>query len=182
DQPFAAHRGGRARGRATGAGGGADAVAVGADRDGAKQPRDDRALRRGARPRAAANEPGPPCRRGRVAARFRLAVALASAAMDLAALDHKHIWHPFTQQQGWVEEPPLIVERAEGATIFDTEGRAYIDGVSSLWCNVHGHRHPAIDLAVQQQLQKVAHSTMLGLTHGPAIELARRLVEIAPPG
>ena len=98
----------------------------------------------------------------------------------LAALDHRHLWHPFTQQQGWETEPPLVVERAEGSTLFDTEGRAYLDGISSLWCNVHGHRHHLIDTAVRMQLEQVAHSTLLGLTHRPAIELARRLVQIAP--
>ena len=102
--------------------------------------------------------------------------------MSLAADDHRYIWHPFTQQQGWVEEEPVIIESAEGTTLVDTEGRRYIDGVSSLWCNVHGHRHPRIDAAVQEQLGKVAHSTMLGLTHRSAIELAKRLVEVAPPG
>src|SRR5436853_3753160 len=81
----------------------------------------------------------------------------------------------------WLDEEPLVIAEADGTTLVDTDGRRYIDGVSSLWCNVHGHRHPAIDLAVHQQLQKVAHSTMLGLSHGPAIELARRLVDIAPP-
>jgi adenosylmethionine---8-amino-7-oxononanoate aminotransferase len=102
--------------------------------------------------------------------------------MDLAAADRAHLWHPFTQQRGWVEEEPLIVERAEGTDLIDLAGRRYIDGVSSLWCNVHGHRHPRIDAAVREQLDSVAHSTMLGLTHRPAIELARRLVELAPPG
>jgi adenosylmethionine-8-amino-7-oxononanoate aminotransferase len=102
--------------------------------------------------------------------------------MTFASDDHRYIWHPFTQQQGWVEEEPVVIDRAEGTTLVDTEGRRYIDGVSSLWCNVHGHRHPAIDAAVRWQLDKVAHSTMLGLSHKPAIELARRLVEIAPPG
>jgi adenosylmethionine-8-amino-7-oxononanoate aminotransferase len=102
--------------------------------------------------------------------------------MSLAADDHRYIWHPFTQQQGWVEEAPVIIESAEGTTLTDTEGRRYIDGVSSLWCNVHGHRHPKIDAAVQEQLGKVAHSTMLGITHRPAIELAKRLIDIAPPG
>jgi adenosylmethionine-8-amino-7-oxononanoate aminotransferase len=102
--------------------------------------------------------------------------------MSLAADDHRYIWHPFTQQQGWVEEEPVIIESAEGTTLTDTEGRTYIDGVSSLWCNVHGHRHPKIDAAIQDQLGKVAHSTMLGLSHRPAIELAKRLVEITPPG
>src|SRR3954466_13473577 len=95
---------------------------------------------------------------------------------------HRYIWHPFTQQQGWAEEEPVIIESAEGTTLTDSEGRHYIDGVSSLWCNVHGHRHPKIDAAVKDQLAKVAHSTMLGLSHRPAIELAKRLVELAPAG
>ena len=102
--------------------------------------------------------------------------------MDLASADRAHLWHPFTQQRGWCAEEPLIVERAEGSLLIDTEGRSYIDGVSSLWCNVHGHGHPRIDAAVRDQLGRVAHSTMLGLSHPPAIELARRLVEIAPEG
>jgi adenosylmethionine---8-amino-7-oxononanoate aminotransferase len=102
--------------------------------------------------------------------------------MDLAAADRTHLWHPFTQQRGWVEEAPLIVERAEGTSLIDVAGRRYIDGVSSLWCNVHGHRHPRIDAAVREQLDRVAHSTMLGISHRPGIELARRLAELAPPG
>ena len=75
-----------------------------------------------------------------------------------------------------------MIERAEGTDLIDVEGRRYIDGVSSLWCNVHGHRHPLIDQAVHDQLERVAHSTMLGLTHRSAAELAARLVELAPPG
>ena len=102
--------------------------------------------------------------------------------MDLAAADRSYLWHPFTQQRGWAREEPLIVDRAEGTDLIDVEGKRYIDGVSSLWCNVHGHAHPRIDAAVSDQLGKVAHSTMLGLSHRPAIELARRLVELAPPG
>jgi adenosylmethionine-8-amino-7-oxononanoate aminotransferase len=101
---------------------------------------------------------------------------------ELADIDKRVLWHPFTQQQGWCEEAPLIIERGEGCTLFDTDGRAYLDGVSSLWCNVHGHGHPAIDRAVRAQLDKVAHTTLLGLSHPGAIELARRLVDIAPPG
>ena len=100
----------------------------------------------------------------------------------LAALDRRHLWHPFTQQHGWEAEPAPVIDRAEGTMLIDTDGRAYIDGVSSLWCNVHGHRHPAIDAAVRAQLDRVAHSTMLGLSHAPAIELAARLVELAPAG
>jgi adenosylmethionine-8-amino-7-oxononanoate aminotransferase len=102
--------------------------------------------------------------------------------MDLVAADRAHLWHPFTQQRGWMDELPVIVERGEGTDLIDVEGRRYIDGVSSLWCNVHGHAHPRIDAAVKDQLGRVAHSTMLGLSHRPAIELAQRLVEIAPPG
>jgi len=75
-----------------------------------------------------------------------------------------------------------VIERAEGTDLFDDAGRRYIDGVSSLWCNVHGHRHPLIDAALREQLDRVAHSTMLGLTHPGAAELAARLTAIAPPG
>ena len=97
-------------------------------------------------------------------------------------LDARHLWHPFTQQQGWSEDEALVIERGEGTDLIDTDGRRYIDGVSSLWCNVHGHRHPGIDKAIRDQLDRIAHSTMLGLTHPLAAELAERLVEIAPPG
>jgi adenosylmethionine---8-amino-7-oxononanoate aminotransferase len=99
-----------------------------------------------------------------------------------AELDHRHLWHPFTQQRDWVGEEPLMIERAEGNELIDADGQRYLDGVSSLWCNVHGHRHPAIDGAIEDQLELVAHSTMLGLSHPGAAELAGRLVEIAPAG
>jgi adenosylmethionine-8-amino-7-oxononanoate aminotransferase len=101
---------------------------------------------------------------------------------DYAQLDRDHVWHPFTQQQGWSEEEPLVIERGEGSYLFDVEGRRYLDGTAALWCNVHGHRHPAIDAAVREQLDRVAHTTMLGLTHPGATELAVRLTEIAPDG
>lgn len=100
----------------------------------------------------------------------------------LRAWDVAHLWHPFTAQADWAESDILIVDRGEGAYLFDIHGRQYLDGVSSLWCNVHGHRHPAIDAAIRDQLDRVAHSTLLGATHAPAIELARRLVELAPEG
>ncbi len=101
---------------------------------------------------------------------------------DPAQLDRDHLWHPFTQQQGWSEEEPLLIERGEGSHLIDVDGGRYIDGTSSLWCNVHGHRHPAIDKALSEQLGCVAHSTMLGLSHPGAAALAGRLVELAPPG
>jgi adenosylmethionine-8-amino-7-oxononanoate aminotransferase len=104
-------------------------------------------------------------------------------AAELVASDRRHLWHPFTQQLQWFQdEPPLVIERGEGTNLYDTSGRGYIDGVSSLWCNVHGHRHPAIDAAIRAQLDRVAHSTMLGLSHEPAIELAERLLALTPPG
>ena len=102
---------------------------------------------------------------------------------ELQDLDRRVLWHPFTQQQGWTtEEPPVLVERAEGCTVYDTDGNAYLDGTSSLWCNVHGHHHPRIDAAVREQLERVAHTTMLGLSHPGAVELAARLVDLAPDG
>ncbi len=82
----------------------------------------------------------------------------------------------------WMEEDSPVIERAEGVYLYDTEGNRYIDGVSSIWCNVHGHRRKEIDSAVRSQLDRVAHSTMLGLSNVPAIELAERLVKIAPAG
>jgi adenosylmethionine---8-amino-7-oxononanoate aminotransferase len=103
-------------------------------------------------------------------------------ADEIAELDQRHVWHPFTQMRDWCGETPLVIESAEGTDLQDVDGRRYIDGVSSLWCNVHGHRHPLIDQAVRDQLERVAHSTMLGLTHPGAAELAARLVDIAPPG
>jgi adenosylmethionine-8-amino-7-oxononanoate aminotransferase len=107
---------------------------------------------------------------------------LEARAKHLAALDHAHLWHPFTPQLRWTQAEPLIVDRAEGNELIDVQGRRYLDGVSSLWTNVHGHRHPALDQALRDQLDKVAHSTMLGLTHPPAIELAARLAAITPEG
>jgi len=101
---------------------------------------------------------------------------------DHAQLDRDHVWHPFTQQQAWCEEEPLLIECGEGSHLIDDAGNRYIDGVSSLWCTVHGHRHPGIDAAVADQLGRVAHSTMLGLSHPGAAELAARLVDLAPPG
>jgi adenosylmethionine---8-amino-7-oxononanoate aminotransferase len=97
--------------------------------------------------------------------------------------DRRYLWHPFTQQLSWRdEEVPLVIDHGAGTNLYDVEGNEYIDGVSSLWCNVHGHRHPAIDAAIRAQLDRMAHSTLLGLTHEPAIELAERLVALAPAG
>ena len=92
------------------------------------------------------------------------------------------VWYPFTQMQEFAEYSPLIIAAAQGCWLEDEQGRRYLDGVSSLWANVHGHRHPVIDRAIADQMGRVAHTTMLGLTHAGGIELARQLVEIAPEG
>jgi len=106
----------------------------------------------------------------------------ALSTKSLVDKDKQHLWHPFTQMRDWSREEVLIIERAEGSWLIDTDGRRYLDGVSSLWCNLHGHRVPEIDAAIRDQLDKVAHSTFLGLSNVPAIELAARLVEIVPRG
>jgi adenosylmethionine-8-amino-7-oxononanoate aminotransferase len=98
----------------------------------------------------------------------------------LRRLDRAHVWHPFTQMQEWTE--PLVIDRGDGPYLFDTGGRRYLDGTSSLWVSVHGHRVPEIDAAVRTQLDRVAHTTLLGLASPPSIELAERLVRRAPPG
>jgi adenosylmethionine-8-amino-7-oxononanoate aminotransferase len=98
---------------------------------------------------------------------------------DLNELDRKVLWHPFTQMSEW---EPLVIAAGEGNYLIDTEGRRYLDGVSSLWCNLHGHRHPRLDRALRDQLDRIAHTTFLGLTHEAGIELAAALVEVAPAG
>ena len=100
----------------------------------------------------------------------------------LARWDREHLWHPFTQMQGFRQEELLIITHGQGNYLFDLEGNRYLDGVSSLWANLHGHRRPELDRAVTDQLGQVAHSTLLGLAHPPAIVLARRLAQIAPAG
>jgi adenosylmethionine-8-amino-7-oxononanoate aminotransferase len=101
---------------------------------------------------------------------------------QLAQWDRRFVWHPFTQMREWEQQSPLIIEQAQGSYLYDTAGRKYLDGVSSIWLTVHGHRHPALDRAIQRQLRKAAHTTLLGLSHPAAIELARELVRIAPRG
>ncbi len=100
----------------------------------------------------------------------------------LARWDRAYLWHPFTQMKEWEQEEPVIIERGKESYLIDTEGRRYLDGTSSIWVNLHGHRHPALDAALRKQLRKIAHSTLLGLSNPPAIELARELIRIAPKG
>src|ERR1700678_1656677 len=101
---------------------------------------------------------------------------------QLQELDKRHLWHPFTHLKLWQQDDPLVITRAQGMRLFDSDGNSYLDGVSSLWCNVHGHRVPEIDQAIIAQLGKVAHTTLLGLASEPSILLAQRLASIAPLG
>lgn len=100
----------------------------------------------------------------------------------LRASDRAHVWHPFTPMQAYRAEDAPIIAAAEEFDLIDVDGRRYLDGISSLWCNVHGHRVPEIDAAVRAQLDRVAHTTLLGLSSVPSIELAAQLVERTPPG
>ena len=96
--------------------------------------------------------------------------------------DRKYIWHPFTQMQDYVKEESIIIEEGNGCTLKDIYGNEYIDGVSSLWTNVHGHKKKELDIAIKYQLDKIAHSTLLGLSNIPAIRFAKKLVGIVPKG
>ncbi len=99
---------------------------------------------------------------------------------QLADLDKARIWHPFTQMKSWENEEILIIERGRGNYLIDVNGRRYLDGVSSLWATVHGHRKKEIDRAIREQLTRIAHSTFLGLSHPGAIILSDMLLEIVP--
>lgn len=106
----------------------------------------------------------------------------ADRALSLEEKDKKYLWHPFTQMSDWEKDDILVIESGEGSYLTDTRGGRYLDGVSSLWCNVHGHRVPEIDQAVRAQLDKIAHTTFLGLSNVPAIELAEKLISVSPEG
>ncbi len=101
---------------------------------------------------------------------------------QLISWDKNHVWHPFTQMQDWLEENPIIIERGDGVYLIDIDGHRYIDGIASMWTNVHGHNHPDLNAALKSQLDKIAHATLLGYSNIPAIQLAKKLVEITPIG
>ncbi|WP_193212089.1 adenosylmethionine--8-amino-7-oxononanoate transaminase [Luteolibacter marinus] len=96
--------------------------------------------------------------------------------------DKRHCWHPFTPQAAWTAGEPLVIVRGEGAWLWDSEGRKYLDGNSSIWTNIHGHRHPALDEAVRRQLGDVAHTSYLGFANPRASELAEKLCAFFPAG
>jgi adenosylmethionine-8-amino-7-oxononanoate aminotransferase len=108
--------------------------------------------------------------------------SMESKARRLEKIDQHVLWHPFTQMKDYGRIPPLIIEEGKGSYVKDIYGRWYLDGVSSLWVNVHGHRKREIDEAIIQQVRKISHSTLLGISNVPAIELAEQLVKIAPRG
>lgn len=96
--------------------------------------------------------------------------------------DRKYVWHPFTQMKDYERSQPLVIEEGKGSYLKDIDGKWYLDGISSLWVNVHGHRNKILDRAIGEQINKIAHSTLLGLGNEPSIKLAKRLIEIAPKG
>ena len=100
-----------------------------------------------------------------------------SSIDQLKLWDSKHVWHAFTQMANY---EPLVIDSASGCVLTDIQGNTYIDAVSSLWCNVHGHQHPIINAAIRQQLDEVAHVSSLGMSNPTTIHLAKRLVDIAP--
>ena len=101
---------------------------------------------------------------------------------DLVARDLASVWHPFTQHSRWADDRPLVIDRAEGMYLIDTDGNRYLDAIASLWVNVHGHAVPEIDDAIRRQLGRLDHTTFLGLTHEPGIVLAEKLLATAPGG
>ena len=105
-----------------------------------------------------------------------------ASCSQVAVLDHKHVWHPFTQMREYRALPPVVIASGQGGWLTDSEGHTYLDGNASIWTNVHGHNDPDLNAALQKQLSRVAHSTMLGLAHAPGAELAAELSALAPKG
>jgi len=100
-----------------------------------------------------------------------------SGSGDAIGLDRRHVWHPFTPLDGWLDPgyEPVMIASGQGTVLTDTAGRDYLDGNSSIWTNLHGHRHPKLTQALKDQLDRIAHSSYLGLAHGPGARLAGEL-------
>lgn len=105
---------------------------------------------------------------------------MSYSTAKLQAWDKQYVWHPFTQMQDWLADDPIVIVKGEGSWLIDSDGKRYLDGVASMWTNVHGHSHPALNKALSEQAQKLEHSTLLGLAGEQSILLAKRLIEIAP--
>jgi adenosylmethionine-8-amino-7-oxononanoate aminotransferase len=99
----------------------------------------------------------------------------------LAQLDHRYLWHPFTQMRDWVKREPIFIVEGKGAVLWDVHGKEYLDANSSIWTNLHGHNHPRINAAIRRQLGRIAHSSALGFANEPASLLAAKLIEAAKP-
>src|SRR5215467_5885691 len=97
----------------------------------------------------------------------------------LAQLDHKFVWHPFTQMRDWLKSEPIVITSGKGSVLRDVKGREYLDANSSIWTNLHGHQHPKINAAISRQLKKIAHSSALGFANEPASLLAEKLIKAA---
>ena len=100
----------------------------------------------------------------------------------LAQLDHKYLWHPFTQMRDWLKQEPILITQGKGPWLKDVHGKKYLDANSSIWVNLHGHSHPKINAAIRRQLKKIAHSSALGFANEPASLLAEKLVKLAQVG
>ncbi|MEE8329472.1 MAG: adenosylmethionine--8-amino-7-oxononanoate transaminase [Thermodesulfovibrionia bacterium] len=109
-------------------------------------------------------------------------MSIQSLRKQFEKLDRNYIWHPFTQMKEWAQQTPIIITEGRGAFLKDIFGKWYLDGISSVWVTVHGHKKKEIDTAIKQQIDKISHSTLLGLTHPPAAELAEKIVKITPKG
>src|SRR5215208_332791 len=96
----------------------------------------------------------------------------------LAQLDHRYIWHPFTQMRQWLQSEPIVIVSGEGAVLRDARGREYLDANSSIWTNLHGHNHPKLNAAIERQLKRISHSSALGFANEPASLLAAKLIEV----
>ncbi len=107
---------------------------------------------------------------------------MSDRTKQLQDLDRRYVWHPFTQMSDWEAEPPIVIERGEGSWLIDTDGNRYLDGVASMWTNVHGHCRKELNEALQAQVDKLEHSTLLGLAGEQSILLAEQLVAITPEG
>lgn len=112
----------------------------------------------------------------------KLVIKLLYTYEELSAKNKQYIWHPFTQMKDYVAQDPLIIARGEGIKLFDVDGKSYYDGFSSVWLNVHGHNVPELNQAITEQLDQIAHSTLLGMANVPSILLAEKLIGLAPKG
>ncbi|MFH1837561.1 MAG: adenosylmethionine--8-amino-7-oxononanoate transaminase [Candidatus Omnitrophota bacterium] len=101
---------------------------------------------------------------------------------DIIERDLKYVWHPYTQMKDCEKDPPIVIERADGIKLYDSNGNFYYDTISSWWCNVHGHNHPFIKNAIKKQMDLFEHVLFAGFTHEPAVDLAEKLIKITPDG